>query len=115
MAKGRKRTKAEYESEIEEAAKRMKKYPEHKKSAKNSQEWSDFLIDIGVNEKVVDSEAGSKFWNDVREEIYTRPAERRNIYKEAREAGMPAKLARRIRDWSPQRATEAIENWEARY
>ena len=103
------------ENEIEEAAKRMEKYPEHLKSARTSDTWNDFLINIGVNPKTVDSKQGSSFWNKVREEINPRQAERRSLYQEARQAGMPATLARRIRDWSEARATEAIENWQARY
>ena len=115
MPKGRKRTQEEYNQEIEEAARRMEKYPEHLKSARTSNTWNDFLINIGVNPKAVDSKPGDNFWNKVREEINPRQAERRNIYQEARQAGMPATLARRIRDWSDERATEAIENWQARY
>lgn len=117
MPKGhRKRTQEDYEREIKEAAQRMRKHPEFLKSARNNQTWLDFLVNVvGVQPQATESDSAQKFWNDVREQIYTRPTRRRNIYKEAREAGMPAKLARRIRDWSPERAETAIENWQARY
>lgn len=105
----------DYEREIEEAAKRMRKYPEHLKSARHSSEWKQFLIDIGLEPKAVSSQSGSDFWEQVRNQIYTRPARRRSVYTEAREAGMPAKIARRIRDWSPERAQEAIEKWKSTY
>ena len=112
----RKRSQEDYEREIEEAAKRMKKYPEHLKTARDSSRWNDFLTNVvGVDSKIVDSRAGSKFWQDVREKIYTKQVERRSIYQEAREAGMPAKLARRIRDWSKVRAEDAILKWKATY
>jgi len=109
-----KRTAEDYEKEIEEAAKRMKEIPEHLRSARTSSIWNDFLVNIGVKPQIVESKSGSNFWNQVREKIYTRQATRRNLYQEARQAGMSAKLARRIRDWSEARATEAIENWQAK-
>ena len=115
MPRWRKRTQEEYDREVEEATKRMGKYPEHLKSARTSSTWTDFLINIGVNPQAVDSKQGGDFWNKVREEINPRQVTRRSIYQEARQAGMPATLARRIRDWSDERATEAIENWQARY
>ena len=107
--------KRDYEREIEEAAKRMKKYPEHLKSARHSSEWKNFLINIGLEPKAVSSPSGSDFWEKVRNQIYTRPAKRRSVYTEAREAGMPAKIARRIRDWGALRAQEAIEKWKSTY
>lgn len=63
MSKGRKRTHADYEREIKEAAKRMKKWPEHKRSARDSDTWKEFLQSIGIT----NSDAG--FWQDVRREI----------------------------------------------
>ena len=113
MPKGKKRKEGTPESEVEEAANRMKKYPEHLRSARTSTIWNDFLIDIGVKPKIVESKAGGEFWNQVREKIYTKQLKRRDIYKEAREIGMPSKLARRIRDWSRDRADDAIEKWRA--
>ena len=115
MLKGRKRTAAEYDQEIEEAAKRMQKRPEGLRAAKSSSAWRDFLDDIGVSSKILEGESGSKFWEDVRDKMPVRSSGRRNIYKEAREAGMPSKIARRIRDWSPERAEREIDNWKGKY
>ena len=64
MPKGRKRTTEEYEREIEEAAKRMKKHPEFLRSARTSDEWQDFLQDIGVTTYKAD------FWESVRDKVY---------------------------------------------
>ena len=111
----RTRSQADYEREIEDAAKRMKKYPEHLRSARTSSEWKDFLIDIGVKPEIVNSKSGSDFWKQVREKINPRQQERRTIYQEAKQAGMPARLARQVRDWSESRAREAIEKWQASY
>ena len=110
---GKKRTAEDYEREIEEAAKRMKKYPEHLRSARTSRVWNDFLIDIGVKPEIVKSKSGSDFWEQVREQLYTRQAGRRDLYMEAREAGMSSKLARRIRDFGEARAQDVIEKWRA--
>lgn len=49
--------------EVERAAKRMKKFPEHLRSARDSDTWKDFLIGIGVKT------SGAPFWEDVREEV----------------------------------------------
>lgn len=114
MAKGK--GKRDYPQEIEEAAKRMRKYPEHLKAARTNQTWIDFLIDVaGVSPDTTTSTKARNFWGQVKEKIEPEQAERRSLYKEARQAGMPSKLARRVRDWSEERATEAIENWKARY
>lgn len=114
MAK--KKGKRDYPQEIEEAAERMKKYPEHLKAARANRTWVDFLINVaGVDPNTTTSTKAQNFWKEVQEKIEPRPAERRSLYKEARQAGMPSKLARRVRDWSEERAMEAIENWKARY
>lgn len=62
---GKKRTNAEYEKEIEDAVKRFRKYPERIRSAYDSEDWQEFLIDIGVNPESVSS--GYDFWESVRE------------------------------------------------
>ena len=67
MAKGK--GKRDYEREIEEAARRMQKYPEHLRSARTSSIWNDFLIDIGVKEEIVKSKSGSDFWDKVRNRV----------------------------------------------
>jgi len=112
MSKGRDR---DYEREVIEAAKRMKKYPEHLRSARDSDVWKDFLINIGVKEDIVDSSSGSDFWESVREKVDSKHIQRLSIYQQARSVGMPAKIARRIRDWSKERAIEAIERWQMAY
>ena len=66
---GRKRTQAEYEKEIIEAAKRIQKYQEALKSARQSETWFDFLTDIGVNSDILESKQGKDFWNDVARNI----------------------------------------------
>ena len=114
MARGK--GKRDYEKEIEDAAKRMRKYPEHLKAARTNQTWIDFLIDVaGVDPNATTSAKAQNFWKEVQEKIEPKQAQRRSLYQEARQAGMPSKLARRVRDWSEERATEAIENWKARY
>lgn len=67
MPKGKKRTNEEYEKEIEEAAKRMKKYPEHLKAARYSSEWVEFLSNIGIG--TTESKEGSDFWEKVRNKV----------------------------------------------
>lgn len=72
MPKGRKRTQAEYEKEIEEAAERMKKKPEHLKSAKDNATWLEHLENIGVT--TTGTKQGQSFWEKVRNKIVpTRP------------------------------------------
>ena len=70
MPKGRKRTQEEYDREIEEAAKRMQKRPEHLKAARNSKQWLDFLDNIGVT---VESGSKQDFWEKVRGQIKPPP------------------------------------------
>lgn len=67
MPKGRKRTKEEYEKEIEEIAKRMQKRPEHLKTAKNNATWLAFLDNIGVS--TIETAQGKSFWEKVRSKI----------------------------------------------
>ena len=70
MPRGRRsRTKEDYEREIEEAATRIKKYPEHLRSARTSSIWNDFLIDIGVKPEIVKSKSGGDFWDKVRNRV----------------------------------------------
>ena len=57
------------ESEVEEAANRMQKYPEHLRSARTSSTWQKFLIDIGVKPEIVKSKSGSDFWDKVRNKV----------------------------------------------
>jgi len=85
MPKGRKRTDADYDRETEEAAKRMNKYPEHLRSARNSKTWSDFLVNIGVKEEIVESKSGSVFWDKVRDRVQER--EMPISYRQAAEHG----------------------------
>lgn len=70
MPKGRKRTSEDYEREIEEAAKRMQKYPEHLRAARDSDEWLEFLNGIGVG--TTDTRQGQDFWESVRDKMYMR-------------------------------------------
>ena len=71
MAKGH-RKGGTPESEVEEAADRMEKYPEHLKSARDSNAWNNFLVNIGVKEDIVKSDSGSDFWAKVRNKITER-------------------------------------------
>lgn len=69
MPKG-KRRKRDYEREIEEAAKRMRKYPEYLEAAMYSEDWQDFLLNVvGINPDSMDSKAGKEFWENVRDKI----------------------------------------------
>lgn len=69
MPKG-KRSKRDYEREIEEAANRMMKYPEYLEAAMFSQDWQDFLLNVvGVNPDAVLSKAGKDFWASVRDKM----------------------------------------------
>lgn len=62
--------KRDYEKEIEDAAERMKKYPEHLEHARENNIWIDFLTDnVGVNLSSVESDKGSAFWENVRSKI----------------------------------------------
>ena len=105
MPKGRKRTQEEYEREIEEASKRIRKKKENIKTARTNATWQDYLIDVlGVSPKAVSN--GKDFWESVRErtlEFDTKAIKRRSRYSELREVGFTAKEARRIRDWSEDR------------
>lgn len=67
MPKGKKRTAADYEREIEQAAKRMEKYPEYLEAADRSNAWKQFLLDNGLNPAAVSSD--KPFWEDVREKV----------------------------------------------
>lgn len=66
MPKGRKRTQADYDKEIIDAARRMRKRPEHLRAARNNQSWFEFLenIDIGI-----DTPQRVNFWREVRNEV----------------------------------------------
>ncbi len=65
----RTRTQQDYDREIEEAAKRMRKYPEHLKAAQDDETWIDFLDNIGVNARTTDSEAGQDYWKKVADKV----------------------------------------------
>ena len=69
MPKGKKRTAEDYEREIEEAAKRMQKEPEHLKAARHNRSWLIFLDSIGVNPNSTRTEKGQGFWEDVRNKV----------------------------------------------
>ena len=69
MPKGKKRKEGTPESEVEEAANRMKKYPERLRSARTSTIWNDFLMDIGIKPEIVKSKSGSDFWDKVRNRV----------------------------------------------
>lgn len=105
MPKGnRKRTEEEYEREIEEASKRIRKHRENITSARDSDTWIDFLTDtFGVSPQAVNN--GQDFWESVRQDIlqYDREEVRKLKYRELREQGFSAKEARRMRDWSQNR------------
>ena len=68
MPKGKRKTR-DYDREIEEAAKRMHKYPEYLHAASDSEEWRNFLLDIGVNPEIVKSSSGRDFWEKVRDKV----------------------------------------------
>jgi hypothetical protein len=56
-----------YEKEIEDAAKRIKTYPESLKAARDSDIWIEFLTDVvNVNPATVESDKAQNFWDDVR-------------------------------------------------
>lgn len=113
---GRKRTQEDYEREIVEAAKRIRKHgKESLAAARDSGEWLDFLDSIGI--ATTQSSAGQDFWGKVRGEMppIKRQTERRQSYSELREVGIPPKLARQARDWSAERQERLIENWQSRY
>ena len=87
MAKRKKGTPVE---EIEEAAKRMKKRPEHLKAAKNNTTWLNFLQNIGVS--TTDTKQGQAFWEHVRKEIkptswtepYVNPKTKQTSYRDSK-------------------------------
>ena len=85
MPKGKKRTAEDYEREIEEAANRMQKYPEHLRSARTSNLWNDFLVDIGIKHEIVKTKSGSDFWDKVRNKVEVR--ELGITYRQAAEHG----------------------------
>lgn len=63
------RGQRDYEKEVEDAIKRMRKYKEHLRSARDSDSWVNFLDKIGVNPLSFESEKGSAFWEEVRSKI----------------------------------------------
>ena len=64
MPKGGKRKRGTPDSEVEEAARRMEKYPEHLQSARSSRKWQNFLEGIGITTGKAD------FWEAVRDKVY---------------------------------------------
>ena len=104
MPKGRKRTPEEYEREIEEASKRIRKNKENIKSARDDDTWQDYLLNVfGASPQSVN--AGQDFWDSVKERTlqFDREVARRSSYSKLRQASVPAKLARQVRDWSRER------------
>lgn len=71
MPKGRKRTQADYDKEVLEAVKRMKKYPEHLRSARDNDTWIEFLNNHDV--WTTDTKQGQDFWERVRQELRPTP------------------------------------------
>lgn len=120
MPKGRKRTPEEYEKEILEAVKRMRKHKESLSASRNSSDWLDFLDNLGVG--TTDSEQGQDFWEKVRLEyigearrnietlrhreyeakakIEKRRTTRQSRYAIAKYFGATSKEAGRYRDYS---------------
>lgn len=87
MPKGkRKRTQEEYDKEVLEAVKRMRKYPEHLRSARQSSTWFDFLGNIGVNPDTLESQSGQNFWGRVRGEINSQEQAMRALRQRLAEA-----------------------------
>lgn len=104
MPHGRKRTQAEYEREIEEASKRIRKKRENIKSARDSDTFRDFLTNtFGVSPQALNN--GADFWESVRENVhqYDREVIRRSKYAELIELGFTSAQAKRMRDWSETR------------
>ena len=62
----------DYEREIDEASKRMKKHPEYLRSARDSNEWVEFLSNIGIEPQIIESKTGMDFWEKVRSKISER-------------------------------------------
>lgn len=111
MPKGRKRTPEEYNDEMKEASKRMRKHKEARRSARDDDTWQEFLLDtIGINPNSISPANGQKFWSDVQADVLT--YDRVTKYAKLREAGFTAKQARRMRDWSEEKRQVAIENRE---
>lgn len=133
MPRNKKRTAEEYEKEIEQAAKRMRKKKEHLASARNSDTWLEFLENIGVG--TTETEQGQDFWEKVRidiigdkissitdrmtqearepEKIIKYNLSRQVKYHLARYYGVSSKEARAYRDYSQERISQELgfENW----
>lgn len=69
MPRGGRRKGGTPDKEVEDAFHRMRQYPEYLMSARNSDRWKQFLINIGVYEHIVESESGSDFWERVRNKV----------------------------------------------
>lgn len=67
MPRGGKRKGGTPEEEVDDAASRMRKRPEHLKSARSSEAWQGFLSDLGIMTREAD------FWERVRDKIYVDP------------------------------------------
>jgi hypothetical protein len=62
-----KRNKATSEEELEDAIQRMKKHPESRHEARNSQAWEDYLSEnLGFTPESVKAQ---NFWEDVRQGV----------------------------------------------
>lgn len=81
---GKRGVKGTPESEVQDAVKRMRKRPEHLRSSRTSESWKQFLIDIGVNEDIVNSDSGASFWERVRQQIREDEKPRLQILTDAR-------------------------------
>ncbi len=64
MPRGGRRKKGTSEKEVEEAAERMRNYPEYLGAARDSDNWIEFLDEIGVYPESL--QAGRDFWEEVR-------------------------------------------------
>lgn len=67
---GRKRTKEEYDKEIEDAIKRFRKYPERLRASYDVDDWKDFLLDIGISPQAINAGYDS-YWENIRKGIVT--------------------------------------------
>lgn len=114
MPKG-KRTEKEYEEEIEKTAKRMAKKKEGLRSARDSEDWFDFLDNWGID---MSSDTRVDFMEKVRDKIVTdyRPkpvvpptAEEKSYY---RSRGIEAETGKVYRDIKTGRFTSEAKDTE---
>jgi len=109
----------DYEREIEEASNRMRKYPEHLKSARRNDTWYEFLSNIEISQDILDSPSGQSFWDSVQNKILTDDVGKREVrnlrrqekYSVARSLGFSSKEARRLRDLSNKTFNEIVDDY----